>query len=145
MWYKNIAGRLFRLVKKHACDGRTDRQTDGGTDGRTDGKNYDSQDRASIVASRGKNSPKIHHLGTIAQICRAESSQLRHVSTIRKKSIKHQYLLCTCPHNTVNFGRLTAEICWQVWGIPANFNRFRVFAALMHGTLVAGVNQAMQR
>jgi len=25
----------------------------GGTDGRTDGQNYDSQDRAGIVASRG--------------------------------------------------------------------------------------------
>jgi len=32
MWYKNIAGRFFRLVTKHACDGRTDRQTDGRMD-----------------------------------------------------------------------------------------------------------------
>jgi len=32
-------------------DGQTDRQTDG----RMDGQNYDSQDRASIAASRGKN------------------------------------------------------------------------------------------
>jgi len=24
MWYKNIAGRFFRLVAKHACDRRTD-------------------------------------------------------------------------------------------------------------------------
>jgi len=38
MWYKNIAGRFFGLVRKHACDGQ----------------NYDSQDRASIAASRGK-------------------------------------------------------------------------------------------
>jgi len=29
--------------------------------------------------------PKIRHLRTIAQICRALSSQLRHVSTIGKK------------------------------------------------------------
>ena len=42
MWHKNIAGRFFGLVTKHACDGQTDRQ------------NYISQDRASI-ASRGKN------------------------------------------------------------------------------------------
>jgi len=47
MWYKDIAGRFFGLVTKHACDRRTDR--------RTDGQNYDSQDRASIAASRGKN------------------------------------------------------------------------------------------
>ena len=47
MWYKNVAGTFFGLVTKHACDRRTDRQTDG--------QNYDSQDRASIAASRGKN------------------------------------------------------------------------------------------
>jgi len=33
----------------------TDRQTDRRADRRTDGQNYDSQDRASIAASRGKN------------------------------------------------------------------------------------------
>ena len=32
MWYKNIAGRFFGLVTKHACDRQTDRQTDGRTD-----------------------------------------------------------------------------------------------------------------
>jgi len=32
MWYKNIAGRFFGLVTKHACDGQTDGQTDGRTD-----------------------------------------------------------------------------------------------------------------
>ena len=30
--------------------------------------------------------PKSRHLGTIAQLCRAISSQLRHVSTIGKKT-----------------------------------------------------------
>ena len=32
MWYKNIAGRFFGLVTKHACDRRADRQTDRRTD-----------------------------------------------------------------------------------------------------------------
>ena len=41
----------------------------------------------------------------------------------------------------VNLGLLTAEICWRVWGTPANFNGFRVFAALLLGTLVVGVSQ----
>jgi len=41
----------------------------------------------------------------------------------------------------VNFGLLTAEIHWRVWGIPANFNGFRVLAALLHVTLVVGVSQ----
>ena len=27
----------------------------------------------------------------------------------------------TCPHNMVNFSPLAAEICWWVWGTPANF------------------------
>jgi len=43
MWHKNVAGRFFGLVTKHVCD----RQRDG--------QNYDSQARASIAASRGKN------------------------------------------------------------------------------------------
>ena len=57
MWYKNIAGRFFGLVTKHACDRRTDRLTDGRTDGRTDDgwTELRPQDRASIAASRGKN------------------------------------------------------------------------------------------
>ena len=51
MWYKNIVGRLFGLVTKHACDRRTD------------GQNYDSQDRASIAASRGNNN---NYSGTVS-------------------------------------------------------------------------------
>jgi len=41
----------------------------------------------------------------------------------------------------VNFGPLAAEILSLVWGTPGNFNRFRVLAALLHGTLVVGVSQ----
>jgi len=41
----------------------------------------------------------------------------------------------------VNFGPLTPDICWRVWGVRANFNGFRVLAALLHGTLVVGVSQ----
>jgi len=41
----------------------------------------------------------------------------------------------------VNFGPLAAEIVSFVWGTPANFNWFRVLAALLHGTLVEGVSQ----
>jgi len=36
-------------------------------------------------------SPKSRHLGTIPQLCRAISSQLRHVSTIGKQFVKQQY------------------------------------------------------
>jgi len=48
-------------------------------------------------------------------------------------------------HNMVNFGPLAAEIDPLVWGIPANFNGFRVLAALLHGTPVVGVSQTLRR
>ena len=41
----------------------------------------------------------------------------------------------------VNFGPLAAEIVLLVWDTPANFNEFRVLAALLHGTLLVGVSQ----
>ena len=47
-----------------------------------------------LAANRGrKKVAKNRHLGIIAQLCRAISSQLRHVSTIGKKLVKQQYLL----------------------------------------------------
>jgi len=49
------------------------------------------------------------------------------------------------PHNLVNFGALAAEIGPVVWGTPANFNGFRVLAALLHGTPVVGVSQTLRR
>ena len=61
----------------------------------------------------------------------------------REKLIKQHYLL-HMPANMVNFGLLTAEICWRVWGTPANFNGFRVLAALLHGTLAVGVSQTLR-
>jgi len=84
-----------------------------------------------------KKSPKIRHLGTIIQICRDISSQLRHVSTIGKKMLNNS-ISPTCLYNMVNFGLLAAEILSLVWGTSANFNGFRVLAALLHGTPVVG-------
>jgi len=47
----------------------------------------------------------------------------------------------------VNFGILTAEMCWRVWGTTANFNGFPILAALLRGTLVVGVgvSQTLRR
>jgi len=39
----------------------------------------------------------------------------------------------TCPYNMANVGPLAAQIDPVVWGTPANFNGFRVLAALLHG------------
>jgi len=90
-----------------------------------------------------KNEAKNRHLGTIVQLCRAQSSQLRHVSTIGKKNLLNSNVSHTCPHNIVNFGPLAAEICWRVWGTSANFNGFRILTVLLHGTLVVGVSQTL--
>jgi len=73
-----------------------------------------------------------------------KSSQLTHVSTIGKKLVKQPYLLHSL-HNMVNFGPLTGEICSGVWGTPANFNEFRVLAALLHDTSELGVSQTLRR
>ena len=61
------------------------------------------------------------------------------------KNLLNSNTSSTCPDNMVNFGLLTAEICWRVWGTPANFNGFRVLAALLHGILVVGVSQTLRR
>jgi len=64
-----------------------------------------------------KNSPKIPHLRTIAQLCRAISSQLRHVSTIGQ-----QYLL----HMFSQYGELRPTSGWDRLaglGHPSKFQR----------------------
>jgi len=76
------------------------------------------------------------YLRTIAQFCRAISSQLGHVSTIGKNLLSSNISL-TRPYNIVNFDPLAAEIVSLVWGTPANFNWFRVFAALLHSQAAA--------
>jgi len=63
---------------------------------------------------------------------------IRCVSTIRKN-------LLQCLYNMGNFGALAVVIGSLVWGTPGNFNGFRVLAALLHGTLVVGVSQTLQR
>jgi len=62
-----------------------------------------------------------------------------------EKNLLNSNVSPTCPHNMVNFGQLAAEIRWRVWGTPANFNWFRSLAVLLHGTLVVGVSQTLQR
>jgi len=62
----------------------------------------------------------------------------------RKKNLLSSNICSTCPHNMVNFDPLAAEIVSLVWGTPANFNGFRIMAALVHGTLVVGVSQTLR-
>jgi len=91
-----------------------------------------------------KNDSKNRHLGTIPQLCRAISLQLRHVSTIGKNLLSSN-ISSTCPHNMVNFSLLAAEIDWRVWRTPVTFNGFRVLAALLRGSQVVSVSQTLRR
>jgi len=86
---------------------------------------------------------KNRHLGIIAQLCRAISPELRHISTVGKNLLSSN-MSSTCPHNMVNFGWLVDEIGLPVWGTPANFNGFRVLAALLHGSQVVSVSQTLR-
>jgi len=90
-----------------------------------------------------KNYAKNRHLLTITQLCRAVSSQLRHISTIRKTSLNGN-ISSICLHNMVNFGPVTAEIRWRVWGTSANFNGFRVLASLLQRRRSPEANQTLQ-
>ena len=51
-----------------------------------------------------------------------------------EKNLLNSNASSTRPHNMVNFGPLTAEIRWQVWGTPAHFNVFHILPALLCGT-----------
>jgi len=65
---------------------------------------------------------KSRHLHTIAQLCQAISLQLRHVSTIRKKLVKCQYLL----HMSSQYGELRSTNGWDLLaslGHPSKFQR----------------------
>jgi len=57
------------------------------------------------------------------------------VSTIGKKNLSNSDTSSTCPYNMMNFGQLAAEIVGEFGAPIANFNGFRDFAALLHGTL----------
>jgi len=81
-----------------------------------------------------------HHRTTLSGYIFATKARIDNRKNFWSSSISS-----TCPHNMVNFGPLAAEIISFVWVTPANFNRFRVLEALVHGTLVVGVSQMMRR
>ena len=85
-----------------------------------------------LAANTGrKKVAKNRHLGTIAQLCQAISSQLRHVSTIGKTLLSSD-TSSTCHDNMVNFGPLTAEIGSGVWGTPTTLQISTGFASWQH-------------
>jgi len=60
-----------------------------------------------------------------------------------RQSEKNSHMSSTCLHNMVNVGPLTAEIYSGVWDTPANFNRLRVMASLLHRRRSTEVNQTL--
>ena len=90
-----------------------------------------------------KKSQKFAICVRIAQLCRAISSHLRHLSTIGKKLLNSN-ISPTSFHNLVNFGPLAAEIGLLVWGTPANFNRFHILALyILQGRRSTEANQTL--
>ena len=89
-----------------------------------------------------KQLPKIRCLHTIAQLCLAISSQLRHVLAIGK-NLLNSNISSTCAHNMVSIGPLMIEIGWWVWGTPAVLNGFRVWALLLQRHRSTDVNQTL--
>jgi len=59
------------------------------------------------------------------------------------KKLLNSNISSTCPHDVMNFGPLTAEISWRVWGTPANFNRFHILASLLHRRCSTEVNKTL--
>ena len=85
-------------------------------------------------------SPSGHHRTTLLGYIFAIKARIDN----RKKFIKQQDLL----HMSAQYGQLWLTSGWDRFvslGHPANFNGFRVLAALLHGTLVLGVSQILWR
>ena len=74
-----------------------------------------------------KKSPFLHHRTTLSGCIFAAEAYIDN----RKKMLNTDNN-STCSHHMVNFSLLTAEICWRVWGTPANFNGFCVLACLLY-------------
>jgi len=87
-----------------------------------------------------KNSPSTHHRTTLSGYILATKARIDNW----KKTLLNSNNSFTYPYNMVNSGPLAAEISRRVWGTPANFDRFRVLAPLLHGTLVVGVGQTLR-
>jgi len=81
---------------------------------------------------------KNHYLGVIAQLCRAISSQLRHLSTIGKKLVKQQYVL----HMSPQYGELRPTSDWDRSGSlrhPCKFQRVSRLGGVTAGHLIVAV------
>jgi len=84
-----------------------------------------------------KNLPYARHLTTLSGYIFSTKTYIDN----RKKNLLNSSISCRRPHSMANLGLVTAEIGSVVWGTPANFNRFSILSALLHGTLVVDDSQ----
>ena len=80
-----------------------------------------------------KKSPSAHNSTTSSGYTFATKAHIDN----RKKNLLSSNISPTYSYNMVKFGPLAAEIVSLVWGTPANFNGFRVLAALLHSQTAA--------
>jgi len=91
-------------------------------------------------AKTAKNSPSAQHRTTLSSYIFATATK---ACTDNRTNLLSSNISSTCPHNMMNFGPLTAKTGWRVWGTPANFNGFRVFASLLQRRRSTEVNQTL--
>jgi len=84
-----------------------------------------------------KNDAKNCYVCTVAQLCRAVFSQLRYVSTIRKKNLLNSNIFSTCAHNMANFGPNGWDRLASL-GHPSKFQRVSRLAFVTAATSLTG-------
>jgi len=85
-----------------------------------------------------KKSPTAHHRTTLSGYIFATEAYIDNRKKLLNSNISYRYI-----QNMINFGPLMAEIDWRVWGTPANFNGFRVFASLLQRRRSLEANQTL--
>jgi len=93
--------------------------------------------RGSLEIQDAKMTPKNRHLCIIAQLCRAMSSQQRHVSTIGEKLVMQQYLLQISPQ----YGELRPTNGWHRLASLGHPSKFHVLASLLQQHRLLEANQ----
>jgi len=89
-----------------------------------------------------KKSPSAHHRTNLSGYIFTTKAHIDN----RKKNLLSSSISSRCPPQ---YGELRPASGWDrsgiVWGTPANFNGFRVLAALLHGSQVMSVSQTLRR
>jgi len=86
-----------------------------------------------------KKSPYAHYRTTLSGWIFATKACINNGKKLLNSNISSR-----CPHDMANFGPLTVEICWRIWGTPANFNAFRVLASLLQPRRSPEANQTLR-